>query len=509
MCDNVRWESFRGTMGKGVGAVEGRWIAGMELPPGEEGLDLLLSCQEEIARRRGFPEHRRKELRLALEEGVGAMVRPGAVTSYRVDFRAVPLGLEVSLHEEGEPYEVSLSPEEAPEDLLEGEGRQMGFLLLRGVTDEISFDDRGPGGRTLRFLKYLPSPGVHEIPEGAPEPEVPSLDLSRVVYRSLEPREAVEISRCAWGAYGNSYPNPHIYFPERVRALNEGGTLVSRVAVAEGRVLGHAALEIPDPREGSCELGMAFVKPPYRGLGILLELTEDLLGEATRRGFTGAFVQAVTSHPASQKAARKRGFRECALLAGAYPGTMDFRGLGGTTGQRLSFMVQYLSLGTPRERVLHVPPRHRAFLGEICRDLELPVRWGPEETGSLPSGPGVFAAEMQEVLSRGDLTVARIGRDTLGALSLRLREFRLRRAGAVVLRLPLEDPGTPALVEGLEARGCFVTGMLPEERLGDRLLLVRVFDGPLDYDRMIAGSDRGEWMVEQVRRNDPEGDPDR
>ena len=54
-----------------------------------------------------------------------------------------------------------------------------------------------------------------------------------------------------------------------------------------------------------------------------------------------------------------------------------------------------------------------------------------------------------------------------------------------------------------------MTGMLPEERLGDRLLLVRVFDGPLDYDRMIAGSDRGEWMVEQVRRNDPEGDPDR
>ena len=480
----------------------GRLLCGIEVPPGPEGLELLQTCQALLAERAGFDGRRGEELRLALEEAVTFAVRPGAVETYRVAFRRVPLGLEVSLHEEGEPYEAVCPEHLTPEALLAGAGEGLGFLLLRGVTDETSFDDEGPGGRTLRYVKYFSTPSAAEAPAPT-EPPAPPVDPAEVVYRPMDPREAVEVSRCAWRSYGNSYPNPHLYYPDRVRALNEAGKVVSLVAAAGDQVLGHAALEVHDPRDGSCELGMAFVKPPYRGLGLLKGLTDRLLEEGTRRGFRGFFVQSVTVHPASQKAARAGGFVECALLPGAYPGSMDFKALGGTPEQRLSLMVQYLPRGTRRERTLYLPERHRDFLGEVYEALGLPFREASVE-GSPPEGPGLVGADYSEILALGTLEVDSVGRGTLSVLGKRLREFRLRKAGAVTLRLPLEDPGTPTLAAGLESLGCFPVGVLPDEVRGDRLLMQRVFEGPLDYEKVTTASPWGRRLLERVRSNDPE-----
>ena len=81
--------------------------------------------------------------------------------------------------------------------LLAGAGEGLGFLLLRGVTDETSFDDEGPGGRTLRYVKYFSTPSAAEAPAPT-EPPAPPVDPAEVVYRPMDPREAVEVSRCAW-----------------------------------------------------------------------------------------------------------------------------------------------------------------------------------------------------------------------------------------------------------------------------------------------------------------------
>jgi serine/threonine-protein kinase RsbW len=78
----------------------------------------------------------------------------------QIQCRFCPEGLEICLHDEGEPFDLEAVPRLDPAEIRPG-GR--GVFLMRALMDELSCQPRGEHGNTLRMVKHCPgsSPRRH------------------------------------------------------------------------------------------------------------------------------------------------------------------------------------------------------------------------------------------------------------------------------------------------------------------------------------------------------------
>jgi serine/threonine-protein kinase RsbW len=479
--------------------------------PNEMGvLGPLQAFVTEAARARGFEGKAVNEIQLTLEEAVSNVIQHayerGEEATFDVIVEHVPLGMAVTVADQGIPYAPESVPDyTAPRDVDEAESRGLGLLLMRSLADEVIFRNLGPQGKETRIVKYLAGRSVTEEVETASDrhPEGMHsqiydgpLDLS---IRVMEPTEAIEVARCAYEAYGYTYPNSHLYYPERVVELNKTGRILSIVAVSRDDILGHCALEIT-PGSDNVELGMAFVKPRYRGRKLLKEMTEHLITEASKRHYGGAFVQSVTTHPASQKAALSMGFQHSAILVGFFAPSMDFRKLAGCSGQRLTLAYQYLALADHPNRRIYAPAKHRRILSALYESMGLERTFASPGTPlkERETGPGHTSAEPVPHINAAVIDVKEAAAGTELHLHHIVRQFCLKRTDAILVRLNLEDPSTPELAEALEKRDFLFCGVLPA-RKGDRLAMIYLNNCTVDFDDIIVAGKTAETLAGCIR----------
>jgi len=470
----------------------------------------LQSFVAEAARFRGFSEKALQEIEIVLEEAVTNVLHhayeKGEEATFQVTLENTPLGIALTVTDQGIPYTADSVPlYNAPQDLEDAPLQGLGLFLMHHLTEELSFHNLGPRGKEVRFAKYL---AEHSVAEDMLSPEkTQPMGTAVEIYegpldyaiRNMLPREAVEIARCAYESYRYSYPNSHIYYPERVVELNRTGHILSFVAASETDLLGHCALEIQE-NSGNVEIGMAFVKPRYRGRGILKDMTRHAIEEARRRGYAGAFVQSVTTHEASQKGALSLGFHHSALLIGFFAPSMEFRKLGGGKNERLTLAYQYLPLKNREERTIYAPSRHRDLMKQIYRSLELPrifAEFPPEKALSL-EGTGEVYSEFIEHINATVMDVPKGAKGTEKHLHHLTRQFCLRRVDAVLVRLNLEDPFTPEIAPGLEERGFLFCGILPGLR-EDRLGLIYLNNRTVDFENIRVAGEMGQALLEYIR----------
>ncbi len=511
----------------------------LQIPNRLEFLGPTRSFLETLAEVVGFGERERGEIALAYEEAYVNVVSHAfdeqERASFAVSFEVVPRGLRIVVHDEGLPFDLSAVPEHDPSalgdpgrDLSQVREGGLGLFLMRRLMDEFEFRNLGPGGKEIRMTKRIAGDHVAELlpeedwgegeaGERMPRPEgagSPAPEPSPFSVRLFEPGDALEVARCAYRAYGYSYPNIHVFFPERFAGMVASGEIVSVVAVAsDGDLMGHAALEVPRPGARVAEAGMAFVKPRYRGRGCLERMTAFLEAEARARGFVGLYARSVTRHAASQKAAIRGGYRDCALLAGAFPASMDFKGLGGEGGQRLSLLCSYRSLTPFPGGVLHVPARHEGMIRRILENLEISSESVPEE----PAGEKAGAADLSErglqrvsvvdAVAEAWVMVERCGKDTVPAILREARGLKRRGISWVGAGIPLASPSAPEICRALEAAGFFFAGLLPDPDVGVRLVLQDLGETvSLDYGRIEVWSDLAKELRDYVRSTGPETD---
>ncbi len=482
----------------------------IHLPNEIWALPPLQAFVEEAARLRGFSEKALREIELVLEEAVTNVLHhayeEGEEATFQVVLEHTPLGIALTVRDQGIPYTPeSTPPYNAPRNLEESPLQGLGLFLMHHLAEELSFRNLGPQGKEVRFAKYLATASVAEDllseekvrPMGTPaEVYEGPLDYS---IRCMEPREAVEIARCAYEAYRYSYPNLHIYYPERVVELNRTEQLVSLVAASSEDLLGHCALEIA-PHSENVEIGMAFVKPRYRGRGILKEVTLHIIEEARRRNYGGAFVQSVTTHEASQKAALSLGFRHSALLPGFFASSMEFRKIAESSNRRLTLAYQYLPLKKLEERTIYPPEEHRDFLQKIYDSLEIPRILAKPSSETVPSSgnSGEAAAQYVDHINATVIDVSRAAGGTIKHLHHLVRQLCLRRVDAILLRLNLEDPLTPAIARDLERKGFLFCGVFPAPR-EDRLGLIYLNNCEVPFEDIRVAGPMGEALLEYIR----------
>ena len=488
----------------------------LEVPNDIVAIPLISDFVFNVARLTGFEEADAADIRAAVAEAASNVINhafaPGEEASFDVICEQTQLGLGIIISEMGMPFEPSRVAE-CPVDTSDKvvpEREEQGICLMKRTMDEVSFHNLGKQGKETRLFKYLDTGAAGscitkaELEAAGKTKTADALPKGSVSYqvRRMDPAEAAEVSKCAYGAYHYSYFYEYMYYPDRVRRLNETGELISCVAVTPAKeIMGHSALRGEKERDVA-ELMAAFVRPEYRGQGWLNSLTGALITEGRARGFSGLYVRAVTTHPYSQKAAMKYGFSASCLYLAQYD-PLEFVELATEKKERESMLHAFAYLQRPAPFRIYPPPHHKEMVLRIYEGLEAYPEASYEETGPRQADSSVRV--IVEPYHTAEIEVLEYGVDLAQKVRRILRALCLDRVEAVYLFLDLCNPVTALLTVELEDMGFFFAGISPGAPGTDLLVLQFLNNLAVDYGRLRFASEMGRQVAEYIRLHDPNG----
>ncbi len=468
-------------------------------------LPLVQGFVQQIAAMAGMPDTEAGRLNLALEEAFTNILRygfeAGIAEEVTVRFECASGEAQVALSYRGLPFDSAQFPDHAPNLEAGSQEKGLGLAIMRAMCDEVQLRNLGHGHLETLLIKRFASPDLaSEI--AATETSTPTRLPLDFEIRPMRAAEAVQVSRLAFLVYGETYFHPAIYFPEQINQLNSQGKMRSWVAVTPaGEVTSHTALLRAEPRAVVAEMAIGMTKPVYRGHGCLEKLADAVLAAAPGIGLEALYSTVVTSHPYSQQAARKHGFRESALLVAEIP-HIWLRAIDESEGQRGTFLLMIHWLGASRQRVICAPPAHARMIGRLCDWLGLDYSHCP---GSAPpvEGRTLMHTVLDQDYQVARITVEQYGPDFLDALRAQLRSLLCHETKAIRLSLPLDHPVTAILAPVAETLGFFFCGIGPTAAGGIHLLLQHLGGILYDYTKLKMATDEGRALLEYVRANDP------
>jgi anti-sigma regulatory factor (Ser/Thr protein kinase) len=472
-------------------------------------LPVLQAAAAAFVRAAGAEEASSYEIELVLEEIFTNILEHGYLPGQRECIQ-LTLGIErqflvVSMRFRGIPFDVDYLQrcvEFHSEDMLNGSIQGIGLRLIRQFTNRIEYRNLGKEGQEIYILREL------STPEGSPTESVrtekadkPEPQDFNICLRRMLPAEAPIVSKLAYFTYDYSYVYGHMYDPEKVRSLNEEGSLISFVVLhEENGIIGHFAIS-PDDRSDMCELCSGFVDPRFRRNGCMNAMGTHGLAEAQKLGAEGVFVIAVTTHPYSQKAALTKGLRETALfLSRVQPVAM--RAIRDEAIARESFFFMVRHFGGRSWGPYYSPLHHRSMLERICRNMDVEAVFEDRPGDVLLPERGQIELKLDNYQA-GHIFVHEFGRDTVSMVRTNLRRWQLDRVETIYLYLPLLQPGTATLCDKFEEMEFFFSGLRVGRGGKDWLVLQFLNNQRYAYDLLQAATSFGQELIDYVREHDP------
>ncbi len=461
-----------------------------------------------IAKSAGLNEKEVLELLLAIKEACENVVThafdPDDEESYTVRFESLVGGIKVVIEEMGLPFTIDKEPSKADSP---------GLHAIKNNVNRMVFINRGKLGKKLIMCKYTAGSHIVDLYPGVELAEYKSCDLppGKVKYdiHLMRPEEAGEVSRCIYMAYRYSYLKEDLYFPERIRRMNQNINMISAVATVEKgggllEVIAHFAL-LPAENGKVAEIGVAVVVPEYRGRGIMKAMLKFLIDYATKNSFTVLYGNAYSMHRLSQKTNLKFGFHETAIQLGRFPpaaiNTMKEKGLRGSGHVITSF--KFLTLDTSPVTV-YVPESHKAIITDIYKELganRSVLTFAPEGLKPLAQQSSIKLAIKPSHLT-ATITVESAGQDLCERIKAKRVELENQCINAIYVDLMLKDPNTPLAATDIESLGFCFSGVLPEYADGDVLRLQR-YTTAVEYDELKTESVFAARLKEYIRGLDP------
>ena len=124
----------------------------LTLPSSAEYVLLARLVVGQVGRLAGFEPEDIYDLKLAVTEAVTNVIRHAAVESYEVEYRVLPLTVEVTVTDVGGGFNVG--------DLTGEPDEQGGFGLtvIRNLVDELVLDSTKGGGTRLKIIRRASAP---------------------------------------------------------------------------------------------------------------------------------------------------------------------------------------------------------------------------------------------------------------------------------------------------------------------------------------------------------------
>jgi Histidine kinase-like ATPase domain len=389
--------------------------------------------------------------------------------------------------------------------LQDGEDRTVLEILHRSF-DETRFVNLGRSGNRVELLKHLPHTDVRDhLPEEEHHRTVEATAAHEDVpleIRMMHPEESFELSRCVYRSYGYSYDWDYIYYPDRIKELQEQGLMSSCVAVTlEGEFVGHLAVTLERPGSPVGEAGQAVVDPRFRGHHLFPKMKTFMAQWAGDAGMYGLYSEATAVHPYSQRGNLHLGARETGFLLGYIPASVSYKQIGDERADRRgSVALFYMRVRDEPEREIYPPA---PFLEEVKRVVEHNgLRRVIGEVPGPTLQPSRLSVEVRQDHNLAFLRVEEPGADLEELVHKHLRDLGLHRVDCVYVDLPLSHPATPRSAAGLNNLGVFFGGIIPEAHPvgGDVLRLQYLNNVEIEAGDVSTASDFGEELLGLIFR---------
>lgn len=459
----------------------------------------------------GFSDPALNDIEVAAEEALTNVIKHAfeghSDETFKVSVRFTEADFLITIYEKGMPFSPERVAEYDPEkleDTLETDG--LGVYLMKKMMDEVVFENLGRDGKSLTLVKHIKDEQnkwkIESCGNDALIKSRPDVATETVSYeiRSFRPEDALEISQCAYKAYGYTY-EPYIYYPEQIVEMNQVGKLRSFIAADKntGDIMGHMAFKYKDPQDRFAELGVAFVRPEFRKSGVFNAMTVFCHEKAKELRLFGTFVRAVTSHIGSQKVADSMGYQVCGVFLGLFPDDVDFKALTGKIKQKETGLLMYRQIEEESERTIHVPLRHQDKISEIFRAFNLSVQYA-ESDARLIAGQSRIQVDIVPVLNVAEVEVASIGATSMGELKRTFHELCLKHVDAIFLHITMEDSNCSFVVQQCEQAGFFFCGVLPFGLNNQHVIILQYMNNlQIDFDSIKPYSKSAVDLLEYVR----------
>jgi len=398
----------------------------------------------------------------------------------------------VAVEDQGLPFDYGSLQDDKDRTALE---------ILHRSFDETRFINLGRRGNRVELLRHLPHADVRDhLPEDEHRKTVEATAASEDVpleIRMMRPDESFELSRCVYRSYGYSYDWDYIYYPERIRELQEKGLMRSCVAVTpEGEFVGHLAVIMERPGSPVGEAGQAVVDPRFRGHHLFPRMKTFMAEWAGDAGMYGLYSEATAVHPYSQRGNLHLGARETGFLLGYIPASVSYKQIGeGREGQRGSVALFYMRVKDEPEREIYPPAPYLEEVGRVVEHNGLRRTIGEVTEPTLR--PSRLSVEVRQDHNLAFVRVEEPGADLEELVRGHLRDLCLHRVDCIYVDLPLSHPATQGAAAGLKDLGAFFGGIIPEVHPGggDVLRLQYLNNVEIEASDVSTASEFGEELL--------------
>lgn len=445
---------------------------------------------------------------LAVEESVTNVIHHGLADNpeeqYTIICRSLPASMEVVIQEKGIPFQAESAPRYQPEKVKENcDTAGLGMYLLQQAVDQVKFINLGRGGKETVLIKHFLHKRIDTI-LGKQKTDIKVPPAGSWHIREFRRDDALAISRCAWQAYGYSY-EPYIYYPDMIVRMNRDGQLHSLVAVDETKqLLGHIGLKLLHHLDTAAEIGVAFVDPAARKLGVFSALSKQIMQQAVVLGLYGVYARAVTSHTLSQRKTLDLGFCPTGIFLGMFPSDVDFKQLTGKIRQKESGLLLYISLNDNEERTIFPPPHHTKIISQILAPLHVVSYAVPSGKASQKTVDISMETSKMDVFNSVDILCFATKPESAANIHSQLHKYCMEHVDVLYLHLNLEDEGTPQLVSQCEEMGFFFSGVLPYGLRGCHCLILQYCNNlALAYDAIKVEGPAAAALKDYIKQCDP------
>lgn len=485
-------------------------------------INYLAVIQAFIAENAKLAKLRRREtlkFNLAVEEAVSNVIKHAFLPEEEANFEVIceinSIEFRVVIKDMGLPFDPNQVEEFNPEtDLEDDEKKGLGFKLMKGSVDKFSFHNKGYGGKEVHLVKFIEQKHIDEFvqPNDMKAYDLPEVETEQRIKKInfhtelLQPKQAIEVSQCAYRTYGYTYIMENIYYPNRLIEMANTNELISAVAVTDdtNEMMSHCALERFGRKKAIPEIGMAFTKPKFRGQGCMSRLNALLFKRAHELEIKGIYAKGVTTHPYSQKALLKGGYKACAVLVGLSP-AKTFAKMEKQGAQRETLVVFYLKLEEQKKIPLFFPPEHKTMLEKIFQNLKLQVELKlPDKNVSVAQNivQSDLEIEISDNLNYANAYLNCSGNNLVLEIKQRLKELCQKKIEAINLYIDMNDEFAVNKVKELEEMGFFFAGIFPNDQK-QYLILQYLNNVPIDYNKIVIVSEFSHELIAYIKDHDP------
>jgi serine/threonine-protein kinase RsbW len=478
-----------------------RSVARVTVASDAELLPAAVDFVRQIARQLGLGDKATARLNREVETVCRNVIEhafdPDEEGQYDIEILRRPGQAVIAVEDRGLPFDYA--------HLREGGDTALPEMLHHSFADEVRFINLGRGGNRVELINHLPHADVREhlsVAEHHRTVRAPAApEDAQLQIRMMRPEESSELSRCVYRSYGYSYDWDYVYYPERLRELQESGLMSSCVAVtSEGEFVGHLAVRVERPDSPVGEAGQAVVDPRFRGHHLFPRMKTFMAEQAQNVDMYGLYSEATAVHPYSQRGNLDLGAKETGFLLGYIPASVSYKEIGeDREGRRGSVALFYMRTNPEPERTIYPPAVYREAVQRVVEHN------GLHRTDEDGSDAEMLTSSRMSVDVRRDhnlafLRVEEPGADLQEMVGVRLRELCLHRVDCIYVDLPLSHPAVQSAGARLDELGFFFGGIIPELGDGDVLRLQYLNEVDIRPDDVRTSSDVGQELVNLIFR---------